>query len=59
MIALTTAVQFERDYQAACKDVFDRVPYMHEDCTPLDKTILIPGRGKKRFGNECEGLCGV
>lgn len=59
--SFAAAVKWERDYQAALKPVerIEATPYLHADRVPLDQVVLVPGRGTKQFGNECEGMCGV
>lgn len=58
-------VQYEKDLQAAAgrQEAMKGVPYLHESCKPIETVDFsqdIPGHHQvSRFGNECEGLCGV
>jgi len=33
--------------------------YLHDSLRPLDEVEFVPGSGKRRKSNECEGVCGV
>jgi hypothetical protein len=61
-------VQAERDLQIAyaATSAIDGIPYLHDSRVPLDQVKLVrtPVARKLRqfnmkFGNECEGMCGV
>lgn len=65
---LADAVEKEKELQAAyAKATAIRdVPYLHEKRIPLSEITFVPGRPKEKrdqlnfkFGNECEGMCGV
>jgi len=59
------AVQKEKQLQAAylaTEGTLTSVPYLHSSRVPLDQVKLSAGKGRAmidKFGNECEGLCGV
>jgi hypothetical protein len=67
------AVQFEKDFQAICRDGgATQTPFLHDSLKPLDEVVLnqpkpIPWNSPEgqrllfpnKFENECEGMCGV
>lgn len=57
------AVAYEHRLQAAAsqQEAMKGIPFLHESCTPLEKVVFKPNPRTllERFGNECEGLCGV
>jgi len=55
------AVAFERELQAtkAQTDNMRGVPYLHSSRVPLDRVVFKNGHGKRSWGNECEGMCGI
>jgi hypothetical protein len=64
--AFAAAVQFERDLQKlhATPDLSNRmhsVPFLHDTLKPLDQVDFSEDstQGQFKWGNECEGLCGV
>ena len=64
--AFAEAVKFEKSLQAlhADKTINNRminIPFLHDSLKPLDEIDFSddPTQGQLKFGNECEGLCGV
>ena len=64
--AFQEAVRFEKALQALHGDVtignrMVNVPYLHDSLRPIDEINFSddPTQGQLKFGNECEGLCGV
>jgi hypothetical protein len=55
------AVQYESDFQETFRltDDVRSVPMLHRSLVPLSEVVFVPGKGKKQFVNECEGMCGV
>jgi hypothetical protein len=54
------AIAFEKAYQeTAAKTALNHIPFLHDSRMSLETVTLVPGRGKKHFSNECEGMCGV
>lgn len=58
------SVAFEQQLQEAAsrQNAVEGVPYLHEQCVPLDQVKLDSGPSHQQvnlFNNECEGLCGV
>ena len=64
--AFAAAVQFERDLQAHHADksvanTLNSIPYLHDTLRPLDSIDFTEDstQGQFKWGNECEGMCGV
>ena len=60
------AVEFERGLQQlhATPGIFNRmrsIPFLHDSLVPLDQVDFSEDetQGQLKFGNECEGMCGV
>lgn len=55
------AITFEQELQKAQarQETLKGVPYLHRSGVPLDSVVFNSKNGKLRFGNECEGVCGV
>lgn len=53
------AVDFEKKYQEAVKDVFDAKPFLHNSRKPLDQIDFSSQKSVDLFNNECEGMCGI
>jgi len=58
------AMEFERQLQSAhlnesVSNRFEGTPFLHDSLVPLDKVKLSGGPSKDRWGNECEGMCGI
>lgn len=65
-LTFSAAVAFERELQGASarderKNKLRGVPYLHDSLAPLDQVDFSEDerQGQLKFGNECEGLCGV
>jgi len=64
--AFADAVKFEKDLQAHHADKtaansLDSVPYLHDTLRPLETIDFSEDstQGQFKWGNECEGMCGV
>ena len=53
------AVEFEKKYQEAVKDVLDSKPFLHNSLKPLDEVDFPNQKQIDLFNNECEGMCGI
>ena len=55
------AVAWEKELQDAYsrQEVLKGMPFLHDSLVPLDQVIFDPNKGKHKFVNECEGMCGV
>ncbi len=58
------SVAYEKELQmvASMQQALLGVPFLHQDCVPLDQVVFTKKQGHQQvsqFGNECEGLCGV
>ena len=53
------AVEFEKKYQDAVKDVLDSKPFLHNSLKPLDQVDFPSQKQVDLFNNECEGMCGI
>lgn len=55
------AIRFEKKLQRAYRSTtqIESIPYLHSSRIPLAKVKLERGKGKEKFTNECEGMCGV
>ena len=56
------AVQWEREYQSVIEnhcEVTKGTPFLHSSLVPLDQVVFDPNKGRDKFSNECEGMCGV
>lgn len=59
--AFQAAVDWERVYQAtvAQDEVTTSEPFLHESLVPLDQVQFDLSKRSSKFGNECEGICGI
>ena len=57
------AAQYEERLQGAAlrQEALSGIPFLHESCNPLREVVFQtdPRSIVERFGNECEGMCGV
>lgn len=55
------AVALEKKIQAQNKEdlTTESTPYFHDSRVPLDQVVFKPEKERDKFGNECEGMCGV
>lgn len=58
------AMAFERQLQdahlnEAVSNRFDGIPFLHDSLVPLDEVKLNGESRKDKWGNECEGMCGI
>jgi hypothetical protein len=54
-------VAWEKELQDAYsrQEVLKGMPFLHDSLVPLDQVVFDSGKGKHKFVNECEGMCGV
>ncbi len=61
-LAFAEALKYEQNLQESVSQItrLDGTPYLHPSRIPLDQVVFNPQDNEpNKFGNECEGICGV